>query len=346
MYRILVVDDEPMIRKGIAKLINQSAPGVVSTDIAENGVEALQKIAQHRPDFLFVDIRMPRMDGVELCQKVQELYQDIAIVVISGYSDFEYAQKCMSYGVKEYILKPVTRTGIAETIRKLLTQAATEQAKAFIPLSVQEMWLAQLDGAIWHLNREQLQETIDQINQYTAKQSMSVTQLRSMLFELHLQLVKTLNQRDVYVFNEFTEPTAALPNHEQIFAWFLKASEGLLKLLKDKRRGNTKDPVEEVKLYIERNLSKELSLEEVADMLGLNPSYFSQLFKQMTNETFSHYRIKRRMEKAKKLLALPQYKITDISHEVGYADHPHFTKTFKKNTGYTPSEYRGMLGID
>ncbi|EFU40873.1 two component transcriptional regulator, AraC family protein [Paenibacillus vortex V453] len=52
------------------------------------------------------------------------------------------------------------------------------------------------------------------------------------------------------------------------------------------------------------------------------------------------------MEKAKKLLAIPHYKITDISFEVGYADHPHFTKTFKKVTGYTPSEYRELLGIE
>ena len=104
-----------------------------------------------------------------------------------------------------------------------------------------------------------------------------------------------------------------------------------------KRKGKLKDPVEEAKQYIETHLAEEVSLEEVAGRIGLNASYFSQLFKQSTQETFVQYRTRRRMEKAKKLLAQPHYRITDISGEVGYADHPHFTKTFKKHTGLLPS---------
>ncbi|MNF97535.1 HTH-type transcriptional activator Btr [compost metagenome] len=119
----------------------------------------------------------------------------------------------------------------------------------------------------------------------------------------------------------------------------------MLQDLKSKRKGKQKDPVEEAKQYMEKHLAEEVSLEEVAEFIGLNPSYFSQLFKQNTQETFVQYRTRRRMEKAKKLLQQPHWRITDISGEVGYADHPHFTKTFKKYEGCLPSEYRQRMGI-
>jgi two-component system response regulator YesN len=83
----------------------------------------------------------------------------------------------------------------------------------------------------------------------------------------------------------------------------------------------------------------------VAKMTGLTPTYFSSIFKKMTNETFVQYRIKKRMERAQTLLAIPHMRIVDIAAEVGYEDYSHFTKMFKKLCGYSPSEYRSMLGI-
>ncbi|WP_214629079.1 response regulator transcription factor [Paenibacillus agaridevorans] len=346
MYRILVVDDEPMIRKGLEKLISQTASAEVIVETAENGADALDRIQANRPDFVFTDIRMPRMDGLELCKHIRENDSSIDVVVVSGYSDFEYAQKCVSYGVKEYILKPVTRHGVAETIGKLIAGMAAKRSIGFIPMAEQEAWIEQLEEAVWHLDESARSVAAGRIRQYCEEQSISAVQLRDMLYEVMLKLVKNLNKRDVYNFPEPAGPEEAEPGLDSSFRWMGAELDDVMKLIRGKRRGNVKDPVEEVKQYIEQNLSKELTLEDVADRLGLNPSYFSQLFKQMTDETFVQYRIKRRMERAKKLLALPHYKITDISHEVGYADHPHFTKTFKRMTGCTPSEYRDMLGID
>lgn len=66
----------------------------------------------------------------------------------------------------------------------------------------------------------------------------------------------------------------------------------------------------------------------------------------MTGETFVHYRIRRRMEEARRLLAVPTMTISDISIHVGYEDYPHFTKTFKNLVGVSPSEYRASFGIE
>jgi two-component system response regulator YesN len=344
MHRILVVDDEPMIRKGLEKLIQQADSSIIHTDTAENGVDALEKIRSSRPTILFTDIRMPRMDGLELCQRMQEQYGDIPIVVVSGYGDFEYAQKCISFGVKEYLLKPVTKAGVQGAVSKLLAGLAANVEHAYISLSSSEQWVERLDEAIWHLKDEAIRETIEEIRLYCSSRRIDERQQEQLLHELLAKLVKQINQRDVYKVE--CKELLAEASLQSGFDGFERSVQGLMKLIRAKRKGLAREPIEEAKAYIERNLSKELSLEEVADMLGLNASYFSQLFKQMTGETFVHYRIKRRMELAKKLLAAPHHKITDVSYEVGYADHPHFTKTFKKFTGYTPSEYRATLGIE
>ncbi len=92
--------------------------------------------------------------------------------------------------------------------------------------------------------------------------------------------------------------------------------------------------------YIERNLSTELSIDLLADYLGISGSYFSLLFKQHIGETFVEYVTKQRMEMAKSLLALSDKNVTQVGQMVGYAERRYFTRVFSKYTGMLPSEYR------
>ena len=92
--------------------------------------------------------------------------------------------------------------------------------------------------------------------------------------------------------------------------------------------------------YIERNLSAELSIDMIADYLGISGSYFSLLFKQHFGETFVEYVTKQRMEMARSLLALSDKSVTQIGQMVGYMERRYFTRVFSKYTGMLPSEYR------
>lgn len=347
MYRVLIVDDEPMIRKGLEKLIRQTGTDVSAYDIrmAENGEEALRLIEEERPDFLFTDIRMPKMDGLELCRRLALTEYDIQIVVISGYSDFEYAQKSVSYGVKEYLLKPVSKSSLYDVLAKLSAASRKQSQSAYISLAKLDEWVEQMETAIWSLQKDALDEALSAWRRDFMSYTLKPAQQTELLEQFYSLLVKKLLTRDVYPSSPQPDYAGA-PNGEAAFERFTLQVGCIYEELRIKRKGKAKDPVEEAKAYIDKNLAKEVSLEEVAEVLGLNASYFSQLFKSATGETFVHYRIKCRMERAKKLLEQPHYRITDISYEVGYADHPHFTKTFKKYTGLSPSEYRGMLGIE
>ncbi|MFN1222444.1 response regulator, partial [Enterococcus faecium] len=80
----------------------------------------LELIRSHEPDIVLTDIRMPKMDGLELCRSIYEEFPDIQTVVISGFNDFEYAQKCLAYGVKQYLLKPATKPELHEALDTVL----------------------------------------------------------------------------------------------------------------------------------------------------------------------------------------------------------------------------------
>lgn len=106
-YKILLVDDEEEIRKGIIKKINWSELGFHVVGEAENGIEALDIIDKTSPDLVLTDIRMPFMDGIKLAENIRDRFPTTKVVVLSGFDDFEYAQAAIKLGVIRYILKPI-----------------------------------------------------------------------------------------------------------------------------------------------------------------------------------------------------------------------------------------------
>ncbi len=119
MYRLMVVEDEAMIRRGIIKSIPWGDLGFVVVGEGKNGEEALAFMAEHPVDVLLTDIKMPLMDGIELSKKVRRLYPDIEIVVLSGFSDFEYARAAISFRAYEYLLKPTNKQRLLDAFTNL-----------------------------------------------------------------------------------------------------------------------------------------------------------------------------------------------------------------------------------
>ena len=98
--------------------------------------------------------------------------------------------------------------------------------------------------------------------------------------------------------------------------------------------------VEAAKTYIQNNYSKDISLDEVSQAVNISPYYFSKIFKEDVGEGFVEYLTKIRMEKAKELLTTTEYSMKEICSMVGYADPNYFSRSFKKNVGVTPTEYK------
>lgn len=105
-YRVMIVDDESILRTGIKHLCNWSEYGIEIVAEASNGQEALEHMDKAQPHVVITDIVMPIMDGVELTKMIRKQYPDIKVVVLSSYSEYDYVREVFKYGVTDYLLKP------------------------------------------------------------------------------------------------------------------------------------------------------------------------------------------------------------------------------------------------
>ena len=119
MKTIVIVDDEIWALVSLKALFDREDLGFSVAATFRNELEAVQFIREHRPDYAFVDIRMPNMDGIELTERLRQICPSTKVVIISAFADFEYAQKAIRQGVLDYIVKPVTVTKAEELLGKL-----------------------------------------------------------------------------------------------------------------------------------------------------------------------------------------------------------------------------------
>lgn len=132
MYRILLVDDEILVRDAIKENIDWKSMDCELVGDCENGKQAAEFVQEHPVDIVLTDILMPYMDGMELSHFLHDNYPDVVIVVFSGFGEFEYAKKAIQYGVSEYLLKPVTAmelTGVIQKMKEKVEQTRKEKAK-------------------------------------------------------------------------------------------------------------------------------------------------------------------------------------------------------------------------
>ncbi|MDO4268201.1 MAG: response regulator [Eubacteriales bacterium] len=118
-YRILLVDDEEEVRRGIIRKTPWEDLGFSVAGDAENGEDAMEKIEQLEPDVVMTDIRMPYMDGLTLTARIRQKYPSIKVLIFSGFDDFEYAQQAIKLNVAEYILKPVNMEELSEILTRV-----------------------------------------------------------------------------------------------------------------------------------------------------------------------------------------------------------------------------------
>lgn len=126
MIKVLIVDDEPKLREGLRTLIPWNEKGYQVVDTAANGHEALEKYHLYKPELIIADIRMPGMDGLELIQELRSQGADSHVIILSGYADFEYAKRAITYRIDGYLLKPVDEEELISYLDQLRDTLAKE----------------------------------------------------------------------------------------------------------------------------------------------------------------------------------------------------------------------------
>lgn len=125
-YKVLLIDDEPIITQGLQILIDWEACGCEIAGCASDGLEGLELIRNLHPDIVISDIRMPNCSGIDMIRQALAIHP-CRFIVLSGYSDFSYAKQCMSLGVQEYLLKPVAESELIQALEKIKEQLDSQK---------------------------------------------------------------------------------------------------------------------------------------------------------------------------------------------------------------------------
>lgn len=524
MIRVVIADDEAKVCQLICALVEWDKLNMELAGIAHNGIEALQLIESERPQLLITDIRMPGCDGLELIERAKALNPDLKIVIVSGFRHFEYAQSAMRFGVRDYLLKPIKKTELNDTLEmiatryhdeqlaehehhariqeerqpsraaffEVLSQGAslkgeietinqtyhfhfeegdfvlflikldeedlkattdsmylmlesyqhvaqdklkelcyeqvyfqkesrlygllntepqnkielrkqlrdfwqkqvlfTESAPVSMALSrfcssVQELptlyseindlilerlqsektalfeadddkrirlsrhiqaWNRELERAIELLDHDLLQESLELLIENWVEQDCKAVERYAAMIQTYTSYLLSLQKHDLFRGNMAEELRNFARFIDRFSSWksLLSAWKNRIMQRFDEvcleKQQELRKPVREAKKYMAQHFAGNISLDEVAELVGFSPSYFSTLFKKETGENFNEYLTQLRLEQAKNMLKETKQSIMDICQAVGYNDLKHFTQTFKKHTGLKPNEYRKL----
>lgn len=134
MYNVMIVEDSKPILRNIKMLLETLSFPIRVAATATNGEEALAAIKQSPIDLLLTDIRMPKMDGLSLIEQAKIANPDLKVILISGYSDFEYTRKALNLQVFDYLLKPVEREALEEVMGRVIDQLDQQMSKELLDL--------------------------------------------------------------------------------------------------------------------------------------------------------------------------------------------------------------------
>lgn len=462
--KIAIFDDEIRICRLIHKLIDWESLGFHFVGFAHDGLSGLALMRESRPDIVITDIRMPGLTGLELIEKSKNEGLNAKFVIISGYSQFEYAKNALQLDVSNYILKPVDEIELNNTLDKLKNEIIAFQ-------SVDNMVIKQVDQLDYLAREKQLiayfrnpkedktaffgdqeiyfilyasyakthenmiaiqgenvtygvmkndaksidrlqalsnsgrlvyskaplsyflehqyerwfsnERILEIVEQKLAQHEVDDIFKESMPFILNsieylkkdelitsldylvkkLQMIEPLDAALVYhnlmkliqsiavQINAFQDEkgNAFIDNlkdkiefeqtFEDVMTVLKNTLETILNTLQDKR---VSAPIVNIKNYIDSHFTEDISLDKLADIFDLSPTYLSQLFKTEEGISYIEYLTQKRMNHARTLLKNLEHSIADICHMVGYMDQKHFAKTFKKHTNLSPSAYRKM----
>lgn len=537
MLKVIIADDEPHICQLLEALIDWEAEGFTIAGFAGDGYETARLCASSRPDLLITDIRMPGLGGLELVKQLHEQMPSIYVIIITGYSQFQYAHQALRYGVVDYLLKPIrtdellaalkhvkekihnsyaadnqrseqqislkSMQSIKENLLLSFLNEKEEGAAAFRNDSFPQNYRFEFQGNLWRLVQieavlaggndnlsaeDYLKSKIKEIFTEEFKDEdmelvftqtsrgyfclMNGIEQSFLEFDGHLQTVKFILQQilelfkgtftigvsnvcktpgdldssviecktavehkivegknQIIYFAEVPNPRYAMgefisEEFEQKFRAAIAAADcgavtsliadlvSVLNLMSRKLPGTlihqiyenrihlffgamnvfgisedsnyseeqltaqgkcfynataafhylsnifrtvlshaaekkgeqSTKPIRMAQLYIDEHYMEAIQLNEVAERVGLAPSYLSSLFKKQVGKSLVEYLTHVRIQNAKQLLVDRERNIADIADEVGFVDVKYFIKRFKKVTGLTPNEYRKLFG--
>jgi two-component system, response regulator YesN len=331
MYSVLIVDDMEAIRNMIKRLpIWGDVSGFVIKAEAKDGEEALELFKEHDFDLVISDIRMPKVDGMELIKELKEVSPDTITVLLTDHAEFTFAKEAIKYGVLDYLVKPVEKDALDKVLVK--AREILEQRKKQLKFYYPEKYVFEASKKICLGDSKGIEEiiAIEETIKLRTKDNPTNTDI---LLEKLEKDVKEM----VIAEHSWLKYFLGMKYDYKLDAWLMY----VLGELDEFTAINSKNQyVRRIASYLLDNIETEISMNDLADKLYLSKNYLGELFKQETGISVAEFFNRAKVRRAGVLLLESDLKWYEIAVKLGFNNIEYFTKIFKKKMGETPQNYR------
>lgn len=286
MYRVVIIDDEPIIVEGLSKSVNWEKKNCQVTGTAYSGEEGLRIIRQERPDIIFSDIRMPYMDGLSMIAAIKSEFPLTQIAILTGFRDFDYAQKAIRLGVCRFLLKPSKMEEIEEALDVMTERLEEEKGRWSKEFPAVKFVSEQTEELKKELKEEETAGTLEQQikeDRYEAAEGADNEILDSTASSF---IVKNAV---FYIEEHYKDKLKLSDVADQVYVsqWHLS------KLLNRHLGQNFSEILNGIRINKAKELLKDPSLRigDIADEVGfLDMAHFSRVFKKQVGISANEYR--------------------------------------------------------
>jgi two-component system, response regulator YesN len=359
VYKLLIVDDEHIEREALKYVVSRECPHIDIVDVAINGQDAIEKVKQHRPNILFMDIKMPGISGLEAAKEIKEIQPGCQIIFISAFDYFHYAQKAIEVGAIDFILKPVSNEQLVESINRAIYMLDEKGNVHQDPITIKsDIVDRRKEFPLYPYDKEKrlcqhivkddeagANHLIDELLDWVVLTSFDIGEIRTKTYSLLVTVNRTILQDTIDLQSTYYDRLQAASNKDKVRFITKNIVSEIKSKLNLQQTDQTGLLIEKTCEYINANYMKEIRLEEMAEMVNYSSHYFSKMFKLYKKQNFIDYVTSVRVGKAKDLLSGSQLTIREVGSLVGYEDQNYFTRVFKRMENMTPSEYRDKIVI-
>lgn len=359
MFTVQLVDDEPIVRKGLRKLIAWEELGFEIICEAENGEEALEQLATQKVDVIITDIGMPIMNGIDLMKETRAKGYEAEIIVLTAYGEFEYAKSAIKYGVTDYMLKPIEEAQITETLnevkKKLEEKLENENRYKLYSMNTGKertfsrendklliKYVMTTNPKAFEILEQIMQEERafgeSHISSMCLRFSYILEELVTRVKEKYAYLTKLKNIEHYMHYGEQAENIK-----EELINGFEKNVRGIFDIFEQSRVIYKDNVVMQACQYVVAHIDEEITLTTISESLSISKNYFCSLFKNETGENFLSFVTRMKMKRAQFLLREENLRVYEVCDLLGYTDTTYFTRLFKKYTNMTPNEYKKVV---
>jgi two-component system response regulator YesN len=356
----MIVDDMDIIRREIKRLKLWGAEsGFVISEEAKNGYEALEKLKKNPVDLVITDIRMPKIDGIELLKKITGEKLCTCVVLISDHSEFNYARQGLVLGAFDYMVKPVDEEEFGKLLQRArafimakklenqrmeqLKQSLVEKVEIYFP-HVEIHQLIELMKARDVRTKEYSDHIVDIVysnlnNDLIKTESV----LKNIVYEIETKMQENYKWLNKFIIAQDLDTVSfsVFSDLDSLKAAFVTKIDHITLLLGRLHYGTENNTIiDQVCKCVLENIDGDVSLRAVSDLIFMNKTYVSEAFKQKVGISFTEYLTIVKMERAKKLIADGRLKTYELAAMLGFRDIEYFSKLFKKHIGISPTEYK------